>query len=397
MPASMQTVSEILKEVYQPGINEQLNNDVTALKRIKRTSKGVDKIGGRDAYFAVHTTRNEGIGARNEMELLPQPGQQGYKRGHVGLKHQYGSIQVSGQTFELAKTDYQSFANAVEEEIKRLKDDLSIDLNRQVYGDGTGKLAKVVSAAGSVITLETAFINNIRKGMVVDIFAAGGTGAAKAASRLITAINYDAKTITIDGAAPTLTAGDIVVRAGNINREWTGYEKMVSNTGALHDIDPAQEPLWRAIVDSTGGEISELRMIEMAHKIRGNGGKTTVILTTLGLMRKYWSILQGMRQIVNTTDFTGGYKGLAFTTDNGEIPLVGDFTAPAGTMQFINEDEIRVLQVNDWKFMDRDGGGMWSRVPGYDAYSATLYQYSELATYRRNTHGKFTGLTESVG
>lgn len=395
MPASMQTVSAILKEVYQPGINDQLNNEVLALKRIKRTSKGVDKVGGRDAYFAIHTTRNEGIGARNEMELLPTAGQQGYARGHVSLKYQYGGVQLSGQTFELASTDYQAFASAVDEELKRLREDLAVDLNRQVYGDGTGRLATVVSATGNTITVDNANGRNVRKGMVIDVYAAGGTGTAKAASRLVTGVNYDANTVTINGAAPTLAAGDIIVREGNVNREWTGYDKIIRNSGTLHDVDPATEPLWRSVVDATGGEISELRMIEMVHKIRAEGGKTSVILTSQGLTRKYWQILQGMRQIVNTTEFTGGYKGLGFVTENGEIPLVSDWTAPEGTMQFINEGEIRVLQTHDWKFMDRDGGGMWDKVPGYDAYRAMLFQYSELATFRRNTHGKFTGLTES--
>lgn len=395
MPASMQTVSKILKEIYTPGINEQLNSDVTALKRVKRTSKGVDKVGGRDAYFALHTSRNEGIGARNEMEALPTAGQQGYERGHVSLKYLYGAIQLTGQTFELASTDYQSFASAVEEETTRLKDDLAVDLNRQVYGDGVGTLAKVASLSGNTITIDQANINNIRKGMVIDIFPPNGVGAIKVASRLITAIDYDAKTITISGAAPTVGANDVIVREGNINREWTGYDKIIRNSGVLHDIDPAVEPLWRATVDSSGGEITELRMIEMVHKIRAQGGKTTVILTSLGLSRKYWQILQGMRQIVNTQEFVGGYKGLGFVTENGEIPLVADFTAPRGTMQYVNENEIRVLQTHDWKFMDRDGGGMWKQVPNYDAYRATLFQYSELATFRRNTHGKFTGLTEA--
>ena len=395
MPASMQTVSAILKEVYQPGINDQLNNEVMALKRVKRTSKGVDKVGGRDAYFAIHTTRNEGIGARNEMEKLPDAGQQGYARGHVGLKYQYGGVQISGQTFELASTDYQAFSNAVDEELKRLREDLAVDLNRQVYGDGTGKLVEVISASGNTIKVSNANGRNIRKGMEIDIFAAGGTGTAKAANRLVTGIDYDAGTITINGAAPTLAAGDIVVRAGNVNREWTGYDKIIRANGTLHDVDPAVEPLWKATVDSSGGEISELRMIEMVHKIRAEGGKTTVILTSQGLFRKYWQLLQGMRQIVNTQDFKGGYSGLGFVTENGEIPIVSDWTAPPGVMQFINEDEMRILQTHDWKFMDRDGGGMWQQVPGYDAYRAMLFQYSELATFRRNTHGKFTKLTES--
>lgn len=395
MPASMQTVGAILKEVYQPKINDQLNNETKALKRVKRTSDGVDKFGGRDAYFAIHTQRNEGIGARNEMELLPTPGQQSYGRGHVGLTSQYGAVQLSGQTFELADKDYQAFASAVDQELTRLRQDLALDLNRQVYGDGTGKIATIVSAAGNVLTLDDTQITKIRKGMTVDIFDPADTTVAKAASRVITGIDYDAKTVTIGGAAITVAADDIVVREGNVNREWNGFDNIINDSGNLHDINPSQEPLWKSTVDRTGGQITELRMIEMAHKIVNQGSKTTAILTTQGLMRKYWSILQGMRQIVNTQEFKGGFSGLGFVTDEGEIPLVSDYQAPKGQMIYINENEMKVLQTHDWKFMDRDGGTMWDKVPGYDAYQAYLYQYSNLATYRRNAHGKFTGLTES--
>lgn len=395
MPASMQTVGAILKEVYQPKINEQLNSETKALKRVQRTSEGVDKVGGRDAYFAIHTTRNEGIGARHEMEKLPTPGQQGYGRGHVGLKNQYGAVQLSGQTFELADKDYQSFASAVDQELKRLRQDLALDLNRQVYGDGTGRISTVASASGNVLTLSDAQITKIRKGMSIDIYDPADTSVAKVASRVITAVDYDAKTITVGGASITVDADDIITREGNVNREWNGFDNMINDSGTLHDIDPSQEPLWKSTVDRTGGQITELRMIEMAHKIVNQGSKTTAILTTQGLMRKYWSILQGMRQVVNTTKFTGGFSGLGFVTDEGEIPLVSDYQAPAGEMVYINEDEMKVLQTHDWKFMDRDGGTMWDKVPGYDAYQAYLYQYSNLATFRRNAHGKFTGLTES--
>lgn len=395
MPASMQTVSAILKEVYQPKINEQLNNETKALKRVQRTSDGVDKIGGRDAFFAIHTGRNEGIGARREMELLPNAGQQSYARGHVGLTYQYGLVRVSGQTYELADKDYQTFASVVDQELTRIKSDLALDLNRQVYGNGTGAISKVASASGNVLTLNEALITKIRKGMTVDVYASNGT-TVRAASRVVTAVDYDAKTVTLGGAAITgVVAGDFITREGNVNREWNGFENIISNTGNLHDVDPTQEPLWKSTVDNSGGQITELRMIEMAHKIVNQGSKTTAILTSQGLMRKYWSILQGTRQVVNTTKFTGGFSGLGFVTDEGEIPLVSDYQAPEGQMIYINENEMKILQTHDWKFMDRDGGTMWERVPGYDAYQATLYQYSNLATYRRNAHGKFTGLTES--
>jgi hypothetical protein len=49
--------------------------------------------------------------------------------------------------------------------------------------------------------------------------------------------------------------------------------------------------------------------------------------------------------------------------------------------------------------MDRDGS-MWKQKTDasgrYDAYLASLYEYSELGTHRRNTHGVITGITEDA-
>jgi hypothetical protein len=138
-------------------------------------------------------------------------------------------------------------------------------------------------------------------------------------------------------------------------------------------------------------------MISMADRVRVNGGKTTLILTNLGVRTAYWNILSQQRTYVNTKEFTGGFNGLGFVTDAGEIPIVVDPDAPPNTMWFINEDEIKMYKASDWKFMDRDGS-KWQRVitsaGNFDAWGATLYQYSELGTHRRNTHAVLKDLIE---
>jgi hypothetical protein len=133
---------------------------------------------------------------------------------------------------------------------------------------------------------------------------------------------------------------------------------------------------------------------KMADDIRSNGGNTTVIFTTLGVRRAYANLLTQQRQFVNTKEFTGGFGGIAFITDKGEIPIVTDVYAPPNTAWFLNEKEISLYRENDWEFMDMDGS-KWARVQGYDAYQGTLYQYSELGTGRRNTHGKITNIVEA--
>jgi len=50
-------------------------------------------------------------------------------------------------------------------------------------------------------------------------------------------------------------------------------------------------------------------------------------------------------------------------------------------------------QTGDWAWMDKTGS-MWQQVENVDAYSATIFQYSNIGVFRRNAFGKLTGITE---
>lgn len=168
MPASLATASAILKEIYEPRIRKQLEDENVALKRIEKSSDGVENtVGGRYVTFAIKTRRNSGIGARNELEALPTPGQQGNAAARVGLKYQYGGIRLTGQAMKLADSNYQAFASVLDQEVTGLKDDLAKDLNRQVYGDGSGVVATLDASTGTTLTAED--VMYMQEGMQVDI------------------------------------------------------------------------------------------------------------------------------------------------------------------------------------------------------------------------------------
>ncbi|HST77235.1 MAG TPA: hypothetical protein VLN58_01965, partial [Verrucomicrobiae bacterium] len=64
MPASLATVGILLKEIYEPTMQKQLNDDTVALKRVQRSSNGIEtQVGGRYVTFPIKTRRNAGIGA----------------------------------------------------------------------------------------------------------------------------------------------------------------------------------------------------------------------------------------------------------------------------------------------------------------------------------------------
>lgn len=405
MPASLATITPFLKEVYQGRIREQLSNEVKTLKRITRSSSGVtSEVGGKYVTFPVHTRRNQGIASRLENEVLPAPGQQGYAAARIGLKYAYAGIQLTGQSIALSDSDPKAFAKVLDEEIEGVKRDVKKDLNRQIYGDGTGSISTVTATGTGVNTVTVKDARNFQRDMVVDLVTLPSTVAVSA--RTVTGINLTTNVLTLSGAVFNSAIGQLVTRTGSGpsasgNREITGFGAIVSDTGTLYNIDPTVEPEWKSKVDANGGvnrALSEGMMIRMADEVGVSGGDTTVIFQSRGVRRAYFNLLSQTRQTVNTQEFKGGFTGLAFTTDDGELPVVSDDDAPLNTQYFINENALTFYRDEEWHWLDRDGS-MWKQVRDaagdYDAFYARLVEYHELGTDRRNTHGVIRDITEA--
>lgn len=409
---TMSTVDGILKEVYEDRLRDQLESSTVFMTRIQKTSEGVtEDVGGKYVRFPIRTARNHGIGARLETETLPVPRTQGYAPANILLSYLYGSIELSGQTFELAERNPQAFASALDQEVNGLQEGLKKDLNRQLFGTQVGKLA-TANAAGTTTTMvmSNAEAIYLEIGMVLDLYdntdalKAGGSGL------VITNVQKDtpsvgSTTVTFSPAASGATAsGDYFTRDDSRNKEIIGLRQICDNTGTLYNINPATVPLWKAEVDDPGTAtaISEGRMIQMVDRVRTNGGNTTLLLTSLGVRRAYFGLLSQLRQSVNTLELKGGFKGLAFATDNGDIPLVSDLDCQAGFMYFLNEKELKIYHAGDWSWMNRDGS-MWNRVmavnssqtiAAVDAYQAVMFKYMQLGCHRRNSQGVIRNITE---
>jgi hypothetical protein len=400
--ANLASITPYLKEVYTGKIRRQLNDDITTLKRITRSDANISSNHeGKYVTFPVHVRRNAGIGSRLESEALPNPGQQGYASAQLQLKSAYGAIELTGQALDMADSDTKAFAKSVDEEMERLRTDLKKDMNRQIYGDGTGAISavKTTNAATTVIAVNDARLFQI--GEIIDIVTLPSTVAVSGRTVNAVDLTAGANTVTISGANVSVTAGQILVRSGSLNREITGFGAIVRDTGTLYNINPATEPEWKSEVDANGGvgrPLSEGLMVTMADRVRTRGGKTTVIFQSLGVRRAYFNLLSQMRSIVNTTDFEGGFKGLSFTTDVGEIPVVADVDAPLGTQYFINEDALTWYRHAEWDWLDKDGS-MWSRKRSdsavYEVWQAWMVERHELGTDRRNTHGVIRDITEA--
>ncbi len=401
---TLAAVNEILKEVYESRIQDQLQSEVITLRRIERTSEGItSEVGGKYVTFPLRTQRNHGIGARLENEVLPVAQSQKYASARVSLSYLYGAVSITGQTMELADKNFQAFASALQQEMDGLKQNLAKDMNRQTYGTSDGILAVITPGANSATqtfgTATPGLGQYLEPGMLVDFY--DPTYATLRGTKTILSVDTVAGTFVVDSAVNTTTL-DVVERSGSRQRELIGFKQIVAASGTVYNVNPATVPVWKATVNSNSGTnraLSESLMIKLVDDIRTVSGQTpTVIFTTLGVRRSYFNLLVQQRRYTDNKEFAGGFKGLAFTTDTGDIPLMSDFDCQANRLYFLNEKQLKFYREGEWSFMNRDGS-MWQRVMdsagSYDAYQAMMFLYGQLGTHQRNAHGLLSDITES--
>lgn len=397
--------SDALKLVYGD-LHEQLRDKNPALEFFKASSQHITN-NGYEVQFDTHIGRNQGVGARGVREELPVAGAQKYKKASLFLKNLYGSIEVDGQLFEQADTNTNAFLNVVDGEISGLKRDLARDLNRQVYGDGTGTIA-VVKTAVTTANANVTFVDAhwAEPGMAVALLdgtdLTDGTPTVKNGNLVIDAVDEATGVITFT-TTTTAAVGDVIVRSGggsvnSFNKEWTGLGAIVGSGNTLHGIDGASVKVWNSTVKTLGsvgtpGTLTELDLINLVQSVDKQGGDVDVFLASPGVYNAYWNLLQGMRQFVNGAALTGGQRSFTFEALGKPIRFVSDYAAPKGTLYALSSRELVMNQKKDWSWMDR-AGSMWEKVGNTDAYKATLYQYSELGTYRRNAHAKLSNIAE---
>jgi hypothetical protein len=404
MAADLSTLSNILKEYYLGPVAEQLNNEVLLLSRLE--SKSEDLVGKR-AYVPLHHGRSGGIGARSEAAALPTAGRQSYDKAVFDLKYLYGRVEVTGPSMAKTKNEAGAFLQALKSELDGIRNDLKKDLARQVYGDGSADLGEIDTVVdGTNVTLTTA--EPLRKGQIYPGMYVDGYTLAVSADTNLEVISVDIATANVElSDTSNLTAGDTLTRTGVLkygtqnesntyskSDEVDGLRRIVGDTAtALGGIDPASATWWdnqRVDVAGTYSGTLSLELIQIGlNKARIAGGMPTSIITTLGIQREFYDLLDTQVQYINpeSLNYASGFKTLSY---NG-MPLVADIDAPFGNMYILDESTMKVFSDQDWHFLDADGMTL-RQVTGYDKFEAIMARYMNLGATRRNNQVVLTGI-----
>lgn len=385
-----------------PAVREQLNSKADFLAEVERNSEDVE---GLETVLSLHVSRNGGIGSRVEGGYIPAAGNQGYVKQRVGLKRHYGAFQVSGPVIKAMKSDDGSWLRAVESESKGLINDIRLDHERQLLGTSDGVLAPTAANTALNTIVLAASVTQMRqfyKGERVDIGTVASPTAV-ASNRLITNVNIAAKTITIDGAAVTTAATDRVFRAGNggsgaAQKEVTGLQTIVSDTGILFGVDPAIEPTWKSYVIANGGAaaLSDTLIGEAIDEVALNSpAAPDWAIATHATVRNFIGSLANNRRFINEVEFKAGFKGVEVGTGTARMGLMALKDCPDRTAFILSKENLKVHESSDWEFMQEDGNVLDRYIDGTgrkDAYEATLFRYDEFATDVRGAHARINNL-----
>ena len=329
-----------LKQFYLPGMEEQKNNARVLLANIERNEKDVS---GSYAYCPVLLGRNWGIGMRGDRQALPDPGYQRGARAQIPMKYSFGRLLVTLHAMTASKNTAGSYDTVLDVETEGLMEDLPKDINRQLFLDGTGRIAEC-SGANSTVTQDidnaamtapldsSEFTKYLEVGMKIDTY----TTTTRDNEGLEIASIVDGNTFTYAVAPGTATAdGDNIYLSGNKDQEITGLMAMVSATGTYQGIDrsSAENTRWQSNVVTSSGDLTETAMQQILTSIqKASGMDPTIIVGSYEARDKYAAILQTDRRFVNTIEYKGGFKGPEF---HG-LGLVPDTEAHKGNLFFLN-------------------------------------------------------------
>jgi hypothetical protein len=405
MGQTLALADAVLKDDYQGPIRKQINDDCRFTNQAIKNTKD---LVGRRAVLPLHMTRNVGIGARLEGEVLPVAGNQGTTTQIINLRSNYGRMRLSRQVISRMESDRGAFTRAIELETEGLRSDSARDYNRQSWGTSDGVVATCGTTTASAtvqlaLTTPEQVMVNIAEGMRVDIGITADPQSV-AANRSVTAVDITNRTITISGGTVTTSSSNYVFRQGSggtgaNQRELTGAQTMISDSGTLFDVNPVTYFQWKSIVEGNGAvtrPLSENLVMKASMRAEQRSGKKVDQLWAEdGVYRAGINLLTAQKRFVNETTVKGGAVGVEFATTGEMRALMHDRDAPVGKIYGVCTSELVEFVDEDWQFEDLDGSVLQRATDSTHAFEAIWFKFSEFATVRRNAHFRIDDLEQA--
>jgi hypothetical protein len=402
MAVDFSSISGYLKRVYSPEkIEDQQNRQYITWSMIQ---KAPEKPSGLGFFGSVLLAGNqEGLGSQNELENLRQSGAQRTQQFQINNKILTDTIQFSGLSLDLAKTNVESFANTLTFQIEESMTDAFKELNGQLFRDGSGVVARLAAIAAPGATVLT--FNNvqyIKQFEKLDIFDAATNTVLELDGGQVIDINIVTNQVTLAAPIPVgLAVNDFVYRtkvhtAAPVDGKELGGLRLAVDDGtvsATYEGIPRTGagafPNWRGIIVNAGAvNLSNdlLQRTIMRMKVAGSA-EPDMLVAHPQQTRKYLDIVTPLKRFDKTGNLDSGYTKLEW---NGR-PWMEDTDCPADAIYMINKKYFRKYEMRGLSLDDQSGQTLkWN--PGFDGFIAYLKYYGNLGSQRPSNLARLENL-----
>ena len=427
MSQTVANFDAMLKDHYMDKVPELVNQKVSLNEHFAKRSGSEFSADGRQVMYPLHVGRNSGTGSVGENGRLPTAGAQQFVSMAVPFRFTYGRIQLTSQAMKQSMTSKGAFRKAVDEEITRAAKDVGRIKNRQLWGYGSGVLAKVKSgvsnasvtvyAAGGVDHDSGVGLNGYRflkvGQLVAFIDSNSGLIVDQAQVKSFTTNGTTTWTVTFETSV-TCTTGDFIVDVSTLttpalidcayNKEPMGLLGLIDdgsyvgtyfgNSRATYPILNSNVRLASVFDASSHLTLNGLQAMYDIADQTGNG-----VIKTMwahhSIRREYLNLLQAFRRYndANAKSPDGGFKGSALEADItfSEKPLKVDRDCPYGMLFGVDDSLMFRYVLSEAEWAD-DDGKILLRVAGVDAYEARFRVFDNYVCDAPNTCFAIKGL-----
>ena len=377
----------ILKNYYAGPIVTQFNDEIPFYGQME---KGKEKWNGLQVNRPLKVRRNPGIGATSDGGSLPAIGKQTVQQAVIAAKYNYLRFGMTGPMLKASQGDKGSFVSIMSYEMSEGLNDLKSDVNRQISWNGNGCLATVSAnaVASNVITVtgrESTEAGNkfLDVDYMIDIVNTT-TGVASASSVQITALSGSTTCTLTLSAAVTVSANDIVTRAGAYNNEIQGV--LTSQDGlttSIFGIDRATYPVYQGNLLNASGAQMNLDFLQQEYNEaqRRGGAKIDYVYSDFDSERYYNKLCIVDKRYVSsgsnkvTGDGTFSDKNKTYLEFAG-VPWVADKDAPTRVFM-LDSKTWKKYVLSELEWADESGSYMITQT-SQDAYEVRLRLFANI-------------------
>lgn len=399
--ASESTVSAILKEVYPGAIEDELNNEVGLWSIVEKEKVTIDGQ-GQHLVRPFRIGRNQGLGARNDTDILPQPGSQQLQNAKINMSSNYLIGQITGRVIRTTYGSDAAFENALSEEIQFNMTDLGSEIGYQLYG----LMGQRTTVNGTVTSSTTVVVNNtqyLAVGMYVEFWNTSSNQTTNDAGlpagitgTQITAINSTTNTLTVATAQASITSGAGVSRAQNNTAQFTTKEMYGIDFFFDNNTDYSGVTYFGA--SRSTYPILNGNRIDASHTLSENimqqgfdaarqigGGIVNFITTDYATRRVYTNLLTSLKRYplegVQSPSFAGGLEvsqdlrtqlgeGLSFSG----APVAPSRLSPPAKLYGFPTTSLKLFQQSEIEWVMNGDSILHPLLStGYDAYRFAMF------------------------